>query len=157
MRLAGCSPASWVTLPLNAKGDLCPLAHNCILVRRGPDEQGPEKGVKQVVEVWTANIRYSGPDRLDVTVKSGDRTFAPTWDLVMGYKQGKISEEEYTEKYTQLMRQSWVKNNKRWREVLGTERVVLVCYCRPGVFCHRVLLARMIEKAGGKYMGEIKL
>ena len=47
--------------------------------------------------VWTAQYQYKGPDRLDITVKTGIKAFAPTWEMVMKSKQGKLSEEEYTE------------------------------------------------------------
>ena len=43
------------------------------------------------MQIHTSTIRYAGQDRLDVTVKSGDQTFAPTWEMVMGYKNGTIS------------------------------------------------------------------
>jgi len=45
--------------------------------------------------IHTAQIRYTGPDKLDITVGSAKglgRTFAPTWNLVMGYKENKIVE-----------------------------------------------------------------
>ena len=57
-----------------------------------------------MLKVYTAQYGYRGKDRLDITVKSGDRTFAPTWDMVMDYKSGKITQEEYTEMYYDLMR-----------------------------------------------------
>lgn len=93
---------------------------------------------------------------LDITVKSGDKVFAPIedprnpWDLVMGYKQGTISVEEYTERYTALMRKSYKENKARWLELLSYESVVLCCYCPPGDFCHRTLLAEMLVKVGQK-------
>ena len=56
-------------------------------------------------------VKKLGLDRdsryLDITVKSGDKAFAPTWKMVMGSKQGKITDEEYTHQYTELMRKSY--------------------------------------------------
>lgn len=108
-----------------------------------------------MVEIYTAQIRYSGSDRLDTTVKSGDKTFAPTWDMVMGHKNGTISDEEYIKRYVVLMRESLKNNRSRWLEVMNMERVVLCCYCRKDKFCHRVLLAKMLEKNGAIYKGEL--
>lgn len=109
-----------------------------------------------MVKVYTAQYSYSGKDRLDITVKSGDKTFAPTWKMVMDFKSGRITQEEYTKLYYELMRQSYQSNRQRWDEVLAMNRVVLVCFCHEGVFCHRLLLARILQKLGAEYCGEIK-
>ncbi|MCL6559472.1 MAG: hypothetical protein K6U74_11870 [Firmicutes bacterium] len=116
-----------------------------------------EKGLVLLVRVHTAQYNYRGEDRLDITVKSGDKTFAPTWDMVMAYKSGKITQEEYTEMYYALMRRSYQNNRRRWEEVLAMDKVVLVCFCRAGDFCHRLLLAGILEKLGAEYCGEINL
>lgn len=108
-----------------------------------------------MLEISTSQIRYSGKDRLDITVKSGDKTFAPTWDMVMGHKNGVISDEEYTQKYIELMRKSLKNNRSRWLEVMNMEKVVFCCYCKKGKFCHRILLAKMFEKNGANYVGEL--
>jgi len=107
------------------------------------------------LEVYTAQYSYNGPHRLDITVKSGNKAFAPTWEMVMKTKKGKMSIEEYTHRYTELMRKSYRENRSEWDKLLACEKVVLVCFCPPGAFCHRVLLAQMLEKLGAKYMGEI--
>jgi len=95
------------------------------------------------------------PRYLDTTVKSGDKTFAPTWKMVMGVKESGISEEEYTREYLDRMRASYRNNRQRWDEVLGMEEVILACYCRPDSFCHRYLLKDMLVKCGAEYVGEI--
>ena len=99
----------------------------------------------------TKDSRY-----LDVTVKSGDKAFAPTWKMVMGAREGKISQEEYTRQYYDLMRQSYRQNRGRWDEVLAMNEVILACYCRAGSFCHRYLLKDMLMKRGAVYIREIK-
>jgi uncharacterized protein YeaO (DUF488 family) len=98
-----------------------------------------------------ADLRF-----LDITVKSGDKAFAPTWKMVMTSKDHNISDEEYTEQYTQLMRESYRQNRKRWDEVLSMDHVILACYCKADSFCHRYLLKDMLVKAGAAYIGEIK-
>ena len=78
---------------------------------------------------------------IDVTVKSGDKAFAPTWKMVMGSKQGKITDDEYAKQYTELMRQSYKQNKQRWDEALNLNEAIIACYCKADSFCHRYLLA----------------
>lgn len=109
------------------------------------------------LKVWTAQFRYAGPSRLDITVKSGESTWAPTWDMVMGLKRGELSEQDYSSRYTNMMRQSYREKRARWDWLLQQERVTLVCFCKAGDFCHRVLLARILVKLGASYEGELRL
>jgi len=98
------------------------------------------------MKVWTAQYRYTGPDRYDVTVKTGDPAFAPSWDMVMKYKRGKISEEGYTVLYRNLMRRSYRDHYQAWMDLIHLDEVTLVCYCKGGTFCHRYLLVDLLEK-----------
>jgi len=107
------------------------------------------------MDVRTSTIQYKGPDRLDITVKSGDRAFAPTWDMVMGHKRGEISDAQYTAMYLSMMRRSYHDNKVSWQELVARDSVTLVCFCRPGAFCHRVLLAEILVKLGATYIGEV--
>lgn len=109
-----------------------------------------------MLKVYTSQYRYSGKNRLDVTVKSGDKCFAPTWNLLMNYKKGNVDEEQYTDIYLNLMRKSYKKNRNRWNEILNQDEVVFVCFCPKDTFCHRYILADIFVKLGAKYMGEIK-
>lgn len=110
-----------------------------------------------MLEVYTAQYRYSGPDRYDITVKSGEQAFAPTWEMVLGYKKGTVSEDAYTGAYQAKMGLSYiVKSTKpKWDALLKRDRVVLVCFCKAGDFCHRVLLAKMLVELGAIYKGEL--
>lgn len=107
------------------------------------------------LKVYTSQIRYRGSDRLDTTVKTGDITYAPTWDMVWGHKQNTLSDEEYKKKYVAMMKESYNKNNATWQELLSRERVTLLCYCRKGKFCHRLILAKILVMLGASYEGEI--
>jgi uncharacterized protein YeaO (DUF488 family) len=75
--------------------------------------------------------------------------------MVWDHKQGVINDEEYTERYTAMMRESFISNRKDWDRLFRSYQVTLVCFCAPGKFCHRVLLARMLEKLGAQYTGEV--
>lgn len=100
---------------------------------------------------------------LDTTVKSGDALFAPTWDMVMGHKNGTVSDEEYTKLYRQMMIRSWTHNREKWELLLrSNEQVAIACYCPAGVFCHRLLLKDILQELSGKlnvpfhYYGELQ-
>lgn len=118
------------------------------------------------MQLWTIQLaqwRRLPKDRivlLDTTVRTGDPVFAPSWEIVMDVKAGKISEQEYTDRYKEMMRASWKANRTRWVEVCGLGEVAIACYCGAGKFCHRHLLKSYLEsscKSLGipfSYMGE---
>lgn len=86
---------------------------------------------------------------LDTTAKSGDKTFAPTWDMVMGSKNGIITHDQYRERYWDMMKDSVLNNEARWREVMDMDSVALACYCPSGKFCHRHELRDIFIMLGG--------
>lgn len=107
--------------------------------------------------VYTAQYRYAGPDWLDITVKGNDplgRYFAPTWEMVTQYKRD-MDQDAYTQAYVQLMRRSYQTNRAAWENVLAQNRLVLVCFCPPEAFCHRIVLARLLSACGAQLGGEI--
>lgn len=102
--------------------------------------------------IYTVNIRSAQKIRLDygihvedITVKTGNLAFAPTWQMVLDYKGGRLSEQEYTEQYKQMMRHSYNENRQEWERLLSIQQLALACYCPKKNFCHRHLLARMLE------------
>jgi ribA/ribD-fused uncharacterized protein len=110
-----------------------------------------------MVKLWTAQYRYPGPYRLDITVKGQDpigKLFAPTWDMVNKYKQNH-NEEEYMDLYKGMMYDSQLHNPQIWNDLLRRDYLVLVCFCKYGNFCHRHLLVAELIKKGVAYHGEI--
>ena len=107
-----------------------------------------------MVKVYTSQFRYSGTDRMDITAKN-KTPFSPTWEMVKDYKTGSISKSQYRDMYFELMVDSLGRNYRFWSNVLHMPRITLVCYCAPGDFCHRVLMARYLEFLGSEYCGEI--
>lgn len=85
---------------------------------------------------------------IDTTVKSGITPFAPTWDLVMGYKSGEFSEAFYREQYIELMRHSYRTNRPHWLYYLEKDKVALGCMCKAGKFCHRHILKEIFVGLG---------
>jgi len=114
----------------------------------------------KVYTVQLARTKHLEVPVVDVTVKSAEgkaRLVAPTWDMVRGYKNGKINEEEYTLLYMDILEE----NEQRILDAFSfyatlTQKIALACYCRAGDFCHRILLAKWLaEKLGWEYEGEI--
>lgn len=111
------------------------------------------------LHLYTAQIgKYKGPDAYDVTVKSGDINFAPTWDIVKAWKAGKITWENYSQCYRELMLRSYKRNQRAWQEILEKGVLTLLCYCRADDHCHRFLLAdflsKLVEKSGINVINE---
>lgn len=81
---------------------------------------------------------------VDVTVMSSKgraKSFAPTWELVMGHKNSTISDNEYAYAYGALLN---LVSSDDWnwlQEQSGTnDEVYLLCYCRDEKFCHTHLI-----------------
>lgn len=98
------------------------------------------------MKVWTSTINYSGPCRYDVTRKTGDTTFAPTWEMITQYKHGFLTDDEYTQLYYRQLKINLAKDPAAWDRLLGRDEVVLVCYCPAGQFCHRHLLKDLLRR-----------
>lgn len=86
----------------------------------------------------------------------------PAWIMIMGLKQGEISESQYTDLYLQILegpcscRRSQQEPHlvRQHLEAIKSEvergrDIVLLCWEPKGKFCHRVLVARyMIDSLG---------
>lgn len=98
---------------------------------------------------------------VDTTVKSGSQAFCPEWDMVMGIKDGSLSEQAYRAQYVALMRRTWRTHRREWEDLLAMPVVALGCYCKTGTFCHRHILKEavsLIQKQRGALLvdgGEI--
>jgi uncharacterized protein YeaO (DUF488 family) len=123
------------------------------------------------LHVQSARINYIGPDRLDVTRKSGtDGLFlAPSWKILRPALDARRRETDepsrhmsvawanYVSAYFDEMRRSYVDNRAAWTAILARERVVLCCYCTDPEHCHRALLrSRILPALGAVDGGEIK-
>ena len=62
----------------------------------------------------------------------------PEYNLLMGYKEGLISPEEYERQYRAVTLSRLVPEEV----VLSLEGRVMVCYEKPSDFCHRHIVAR---------------
>ena len=123
--------------------------------------------MKKTLKIKSGNINaYKDTDKLDITVMSAKgvgKYFAPTWEMVKGFKNGKLSWAEYESMYLEKLRQLWISNRWVFRELFNLDSVTFVCYCKNDIQCHRRLLREIIVKIGKRYSiniidyGEIKI
>lgn len=114
--------------------------------------------MKTGLRVFTAQYDYNREERVDTTVKTAHKEgygfLMPSWEIVLGHKGGKISDEEYTQQYLHMLDVSMQQNPEQWIALLRRRKVVLVCFCGRECFCHRHILALWLTKLGARYMGE---
>jgi len=123
------------------------------------------------LDLWTGRMGYRGPDWLDVSLqgnlkrgeaeKAGHRGvgfwFAPPPSLVYPFlsarRFGRETPElqaQYREAYLAHLRERYrdLVTRKAFTEVLSWPRVVLLCFCKAGQFCHRRILAEVLVLTG---------
>lgn len=71
---------------------------------------------------------------------------APTWDMVMGSKSGKISKKEYTIQYLKLLEDRKL-DPKQVAQELG-DGAIMLCYEAPQDFCHRQIVSYWMNQNG---------
>lgn len=94
--------------------------------------------------IYTAHYSYSGNNRVDITVKGNDpiwSPFKPTWEMVMGVKNGTMTYDEYANKYLTILANVPINT---WNKLFAMEEVVFVCFCSQKAFCHRNILTNYI-------------
>lgn len=83
---------------------------------------------------------------VDATVKTGNVKLSPTWDMVLEYKKGLLNEEDYTTQYLNILEHSLKTHPDWWEAFLVSGDLALLCFCKAGAFCHRLLLADFIAR-----------
>lgn len=117
------------------------------------------------MDVWTGYYaqmkKYAQADLVPVSIAyltpvwyMGETCFelAPPRKLLVGYKDGVISQKEYTKKYNDFLK------TVNWGDVIEKlytisdkhegKDLVLCCYEKPSDFCHRHLLAEYLTAHG---------
>lgn len=129
------------------------------------------------LQVYTARVSYGGPDRFDVTRRSGGvagEPFAPSWAILKTLLEARnrwretkpsfvdrVIEEgdlwnDYVFAYRDEMRASYRRNRPAWDALLSRDEVTLCCYCTDPYKCHRTLLANMLGMLGAVVRGEAR-
>jgi hypothetical protein len=127
------------------------------------------------LQVHSARVAYRGPDRLDVTRKTGGPEglpFAPSWAILRpaldararakalppeaAAEVERAAWEAYVPAYLREMRASYRRHRATWDALLARPRVVLVCYCVFRAHCHTSLLrADILPACGAVDAGEL--
>lgn len=115
--------------------------------------------------IFTAQYRYKGPGRVDITFKTTSvfgAVFAPTEQLVYGYKYHGMPEKDYKKQYFKLLDARATAHPEPFNQLTqialdGDKYLALVCFCPPDAFCHRLLLMEYMEAFGMPYAGEMVL
>lgn len=94
------------------------------------------KGLSDLV-----SISYKPPEYFLSIVKIC-KPLCPSYDLVMSYKNGIITEYEYTREYHRQILDGL--DPKTMFKKLG-ENSILLCYEKSGDFCHRRIVAKWFE------------
>lgn len=103
--------------------------------------------MEEAFHIWTMQIsnwrmaREHQIAMLDITVKSGIQAFAPSWENLRAYKDGQLSQSEYTMRYYQKVLENSGRCKSDWDDLTKNRSVALACYCRVGEYCHRHLFA----------------
>lgn len=109
-------------------------------------------------DITKVQVSNSAPVPVDIKFEKA----IPDWAfIVKPYKDGLITKEEYEQRYTLQL-------DKFREKILGVIKYfssadkdyILLCYEKPGDFCHRHILADYINKALGEntireYMPEV--
>lgn len=104
------------------------------------------------LHVRTARVSYGGPDRLDVTRKTGDAGLflAPSWAILRPVlDQRRIGQPFDWAGYVAAYKAEIRSERAKWDALLAREAVTLVCFCTDPVQCHRHVLRREILPALG--------
>lgn len=99
--------------------------------------------------VYTAQYRYAGYDRFDITVKGQDPMglhFAPTWNMVSDHKNGIITDQQYIDQYIPILNDV---PTHVWDWFFGAPTRTLVCFCPETAFCHRNIIVHHLKKILG--------
>ncbi len=70
----------------------------------------------------------------------------PSWNLLKGYKNDTISQEEYVQVYNEQLSKLDPKQVYQDLHYWVDEEPVLLCYEKSGQFCHRHLVAKWLEE-----------
>lgn len=113
---------------------------------------------------WTAQVSYTGEDRLAVSRGGRDPfgvTFAPSVTLLKRYaelrRDGRYTRDEAM-KHRAMdrveMQQSQMTSPLAWSQLLARETATLCCFCVNPSACHRGWLAELLVALGATYEGE---
>lgn len=110
-------------------------------------------------KVFPVQVSNSAPEGF--SIKYVLKEVIPSWkDIVEPYKENLLSEVEYMVKYKRMLDSQefairiMLEEIKEKASTLGLQDIVLLCYEKPGRFCHRHILAEWIKEKTGEEIKE---
>lgn len=106
--------------------------------------------------IFTSNYARHGndPNAVAISVRppswyTGRRykLLSPTWEMVNDINNGRIDELQYAAQYMELLETRKLTAEQVIADV--GENAILLCYEKPGDFCHRRLVAAWIKQETG--------
>lgn len=120
----------------------------------------------QVKSLGYPNLALANPSDtiavLDVTVKLSrgiGRSFAPSWELVMGFKKGLIPIASYADRYRRIYLAALTSGvvDTLLDQAAYLNDLILLCFCRDGYFCHTLLLCDWLnEEIKRRFSGQVR-
>lgn len=119
-----------------------------------------KSGSRNRKKIYTSNFNISGKDKNAVAISIGipkwynGRRYmllAPTWEMVNKHKTGEMTNKSYIIRYNKIL------SKLNLNAVLKAfpSGSILLCWEKPGDFCHRRLVAKWIEKETGMVVPEL--
>lgn len=70
----------------------------------------------------------------------------PNSELLAAWKEKRVGEAAYTQRYREQLKQSWTEV-RNWLNSLDSQfNETLLCWEKPNAFCHRNLVAKLVQK-----------
>jgi len=106
--------------------------------------------------LYTAPYDYTGDDTVDVSFNGGNAVFTPPRTLLLEYRLGRLSPEQFQAGYRAFLEESLVQHLFNWNKLFESGRIVLVCSCNGGAdVCHRFVLVDFLKNLGAVYCGDV--
>ena len=106
------------------------------------------------MKLYTSNYARNGKhmDAVAISIRApwwyGNRrtypALAPTWDMVLGVKNGTMTQDEYTVEFKKILAKL---DPQDVANELG-DGAIMLCYESPNDFCHRHIVAEWMRNAG---------
>ena len=77
-----------------------------------------------------------------------DRNLAPSKELLLDWKEGKLTEQDYTDRFVaEMQNETSQRDILNFAEKARSETITLLCFEKEdGSFCHRHILKKMINE-----------
>lgn len=119
------------------------------------------------ITLATARIDVDDYQRADITIDALEKhratrttaLFAPPRSLVSAYQRQRTpsAEQAYTSAYLDLLRWRYAAYKQDYVNLLDAGRLVFVCFCKAGEFCHRHLAVEVLAKIARAHGVEVIL